>query len=125
MFPCSFCWHRQALLYVFFWLVTELTVTPALMQLPLVITFGCHCLGFPSFCPTARQDASCKLENSAGLSHRHTHATEHYQMCTQPYTHKYGGACVWNWSATFVDTNGDNVALLKVRSGEIKTASLL
>lgn len=63
------------------------SVTPVLMQLPLVIILGCYCLGCQSFCPTARQDASCKLENSAGLSHTHTHA--HKALNTIRCTHSH------------------------------------
>lgn len=59
----------------------------ALVELPLAITLGCHCLGCQSFCPTAGQDASCKLENSASLTHQRKQAYEHYQAYTQTYTH--------------------------------------
>lgn len=43
---------------------------------------------------------------------------------TNIHAYKYGRACVQKWSAAFADTNGDNVALLKVRSGEIRVAAL-
>lgn len=102
-------------------------VTSALVELPLAITLGCHCLGCQSFCPTAGQAASCKLENSARLLHRHPQAyvDEAYIRCTQKHTHayKYGRACIEKWSAAFVETNGDNVAPLKVGSGKIRVVA--
>lgn len=43
---------------------------------------------------------------------------------TNIHAYKYGHARIQKRSATFVDTNGDNVVLLKVRSGEIRVGAL-
>lgn len=101
------------------------SVTPALMELPLAITLGCHCLGCQSICPTTGQDASCKLEKFCkALTQTHTSIWALSGIHTSIQAYKYGRACTQKWSAVFVDTNGDNVAPLKVRSGEIRVAAL-
>lgn len=99
------------------------SVTPTLMYLPLAITFGCHCLGYQSLCPTAGRMPVASWKILQG-SHTDTHTSMQTLSGVHKNIHayKYGRARIKKWSATFVDTNGDNVELLKVRSREIRVA---
>lgn len=106
----------------FFCLVTELLPVDSGTH---VVTLGYYLwLPLPRLSePLSSGRAGCQSQAGRRLSRRHTRAYERDQVYTQTYTHINMDACR-NGGPLFVDTNGGNVALLKVRSGEIRVAAL-
>lgn len=76
--------------------------------------------------PLSHRWAGCQLQAGKfckALTQTHASIWTLSGVHTNIHAYKYGRARIQKRSAAFVDTNGANVALLKVRSGEIRVAA--